>query len=59
MVYLLQIGYGREGRFDGFTRVGLDEAGFNLAKTLYDEYDEDDLWKIKKDSMPAVVLMVA
>ena len=41
--YLILVGYGRAGRFDGFERIVVDEAGWRLAQQFRDEYDEDEL----------------
>lgn len=43
MTYLLLIGYGRPGRWDGFLEVAVDEKSFSLAQTIPSEWDEDDL----------------
>lgn len=42
MTHLLMIGFGRPGRFEGFTKIALDKRSFKLAKTLADEWDDDD-----------------
>lgn len=42
MSYLIQIGTGRPGRWDGFERIIVDEASFQKIEELYDELDMDD-----------------
>ena len=42
MKYLLLVGYGRPGRFDGFVRYAVDEAGWAMIQKFRDEYDEDE-----------------
>jgi hypothetical protein len=40
--YLILIGYGRDGRFDGFTRIVTDAKGFDMAQNFSESYDDDD-----------------
>jgi len=45
--YLILIGYGRDGRFDGFTRIVTDAKGFDMARNFSESYDEDDFQDLK------------
>lgn len=42
-MYLIKLGFGRCGRFAGFQDVGVDKASFELAKTLAEEWEDDEL----------------
>lgn len=62
MSFLIKIGYGRAGRWDGFTDIAVDEASFRKAESMRDEWDDDDFnIKYHKDddmfSMAALLIL--
>lgn len=54
-MYLIKLGFGRRGRFDGFDDIGVNKASFQLAKTLSDDWKDDELFT----TFPQAVLLRA